>query len=182
MWEYVFNVVLMFLWPKRFSKASTPSKDKGTKPSNIGTSIVDYLKSKGMDSSFANREKLAEQHGIKNYKGTPEQNSLLLEKMQSGAKPVKENKPKENKPKGDMKTSSVVDYLKSINVDSSMANRKKLAKKHGIKNYKGTGPQNDQLLKKLRGYQIAFLYCCRISEFNNIMNKSNQATGCSYYR
>ncbi|NRG48482.1 DUF3597 family protein [Bacillus sp. CRN 9] len=49
-----------------------------------------------------------------------------------------------------MKTTSVVDYLKSINVDSSMANRKKLAQKNGIKNYKGTGPQNDQLLKKLR--------------------------------
>ncbi|MFS0591702.1 M15 family metallopeptidase [Cytobacillus horneckiae] len=134
------------------SKADTPSKDKGTQPSNIATSIVDYLKSKGMDSSFSNREKLAKQHGIDDYEGTPEQNTLLLEKLQSGAKPTETKpKPKPSKPKGDMKTTSVIDYLKSINVDSSMANRKKLAKKHGIKNYKGTGPQNDQLLKKLRG-------------------------------
>lgn len=132
------------------SKADTPSKDKGTQPSNIATSIVDYLKSKGMDSSFANRERLAKQHGIKNYKGTPEQNTLLLEKLQSGAKPIKESKPKETKPKGDMKTTSVVDYLKSINVDSSFANRKKLASKYGIKNYNGTPAQNTKLLRELR--------------------------------
>lgn len=53
-------------------------------------------------------------------------------------------------PKGDMKTGSIVDYLKSIGVDSSSANRKKLAAKHGIKNYTGTAAQNTQLLKELR--------------------------------
>lgn len=109
-------------------------------------SIVDYLKSKGIDSSFSNRKKLASQHGIKNYSGTPAQNLTLLDKMK------KKGTTQTSKPakKGDMKTTSVVDYLKSINVDSSMANRKKLAGKHGIKNYKGTGPQNTQLLNKLR--------------------------------
>lgn len=81
------------------SKASSPSVDKGTQPSNIATSIVDYLKSKGVDSSFTNREKIAKQHGIINYKGTPEQNTLLLEKLQSGVKPVEHSKPKESKPK-----------------------------------------------------------------------------------
>jgi len=55
------------------------------------------------------------------------------------------------KPKGDQKTKSVVGYLKSIGADSSLANRKKLAAKHGIKNYTGTATQNNQLLKKLRG-------------------------------
>lgn len=58
---------------------------------------------------------------------------------------------KPSNPKGDMTTGSIVDYLKSINVDSSSANRKKLAAKHGIKNYTGTPTQNTQLLKKLRG-------------------------------
>ncbi len=53
--------------------------------------------------------------------------------------------------KGDMKTGSIVDYLKSINQDSSFANRKKLAAKYNIENYKGTPIQNTQLLKKLRG-------------------------------
>ncbi|WP_212949424.1 DUF3597 family protein [Siminovitchia terrae] len=50
-----------------------------------------------------------------------------------------------------MQTGSIVDYLKSINVDSSFANRKKLAAKQGIKDYTGTALQNTQLLKKLRG-------------------------------
>lgn len=47
------------------------------------------------------------------------------------------------------KTGSLVDYLKSIGVDSSFANRKRLADKHGIKNYRGTAEQNLQLLNKL---------------------------------
>lgn len=56
-----------------------------------------------------------------------------------------------SKPKGNMKTTSIVDYLKSIGVDSSFANRRKLATKHGIKNYTGTAQQNLTLLKKMRG-------------------------------
>lgn len=53
--------------------------------------------------------------------------------------------------KGDMKTTSIVVYLKSIGVDSSFSNRRKMAAKHGIKNYSGTAQQNLLLLKKLRG-------------------------------
>lgn len=54
--------------------------------------------------------------------------------------------------KGDMKTNSIVDYLKSINVDSSFNNRKRLAEENGIKGYTGTAAQNALLLKKLRGH------------------------------
>ena len=42
------------------------------------TSIVDWLKSQGRDSSFSARKKLAESYGITNYTGTAEQNMLLL--------------------------------------------------------------------------------------------------------
>ena len=41
-------------------------------------SIVDYLKSMGQDSSYANRAQLAAQNGITNYKGTAAQNTQLL--------------------------------------------------------------------------------------------------------
>lgn len=125
---------------KPTEKPTPPSK----KPSGTytGNSIVDYLKSIGTNSSFANRAKLAAQHGIRNYKGTAAQNLDLLNKLRAG-KPAAQ--------KGDMKTNSIVDYLKSIGVDSSFANREKLAAKHGIKNYTGTASQNTQLLKKLRG-------------------------------
>ncbi|MED1125142.1 N-acetylmuramoyl-L-alanine amidase [Bacillus atrophaeus] len=53
--------------------------------------------------------------------------------------------------KGDMKTGSIVDYLKSIGVDASLANRKKLASQYGVKNYSGSAAQNAELLKKMRG-------------------------------
>lgn len=57
-----------------------------------------------------------------------------------------------SKPKGDMETNSIVDYLKSIGVDSSFSNRKKLAAQHGISGYSGTPSQNTLLLKKMRGH------------------------------
>ncbi len=43
-----------------------------------GTSIVDYLKSVGKDSSYSARSQLASQQGITNYTGTAAQNTQLL--------------------------------------------------------------------------------------------------------
>ena len=45
---------------------------------------------------------------------------------------------------------SLVDALKSIGVDSSMTNRKKIAKANGISNYTGTSSQNTKLLNLLK--------------------------------
>lgn len=45
---------------------------------------------------------------------------------------------------------SLVDALKSIGVDSSMNNRKKIAKANGISNYTGTASQNTKLLNLLK--------------------------------
>ena len=45
---------------------------------------------------------------------------------------------------------SLIDALKSIGVDSSMTNRKKIAAKNGIKNYTGTSAQNIRLLAFLK--------------------------------
>jgi GH25 family lysozyme M1 (1,4-beta-N-acetylmuramidase) len=63
--------------------------------SNVGTikivSLIDYMKSKGMDTSFANRAKLAKKYGIANYTGTSAQNLALLSKIQSNTKPAKTN-------------------------------------------------------------------------------------------
>src|SRR5690625_1502899 len=49
-------------------KHSQPAKKPSSKPKNAytGNSIVDYLKSIGVDSSFSNRKKLAQKYGIKN--------------------------------------------------------------------------------------------------------------------
>jgi LysM repeat protein/GH25 family lysozyme M1 (1,4-beta-N-acetylmuramidase) len=68
-----------------------------TKNSTIGVqpvanvSLVDYMKSKGMDSSFANRARLAEAYGITDYQGTAAQNLALLEKLKSGVQPAPVN-------------------------------------------------------------------------------------------
>ncbi|MEK3890261.1 N-acetylmuramoyl-L-alanine amidase [Bacillus sp. FSL K6-3431] len=118
-----------------------PIEKPVTKPVQ-SESVVDYMNSKGMNSGFANRKKLATQYGIKNYSGTAAQNITLLNKLQGGVVV--------NKPKGNQKTTSVVDYLNSIGQDSGFNNRAKLAKKHGIKNYTGTAGQNTALLNKLR--------------------------------
>jgi hypothetical protein len=52
---------------------------------NVNTSIVDYLKSVGQDSSYANRANLAVSLGIINYTGTSEQNIKMLQMMKNQA-------------------------------------------------------------------------------------------------
>ena len=47
------------------------------------TSIVDYLKSQGQDSSYSARKKLAEERGITNYSGTAAQNTQLLNMLRN---------------------------------------------------------------------------------------------------
>ena len=50
-------------------------------------------------------------------------------------------------PKYTGKSVSLVDALKSLKIDSSFANRKKIAVKNGIKAYLGTAKQNTQMLE-----------------------------------
>jgi LysM repeat protein/GH25 family lysozyme M1 (1,4-beta-N-acetylmuramidase) len=62
---------------------------------NVGTigniSLVDYLKSKGMDAFFTARTNLATQYGITDYTGSAAQNLALLSKLQNGIQPAKIN-------------------------------------------------------------------------------------------
>lgn len=48
------------------------------------TSIVDYLKDHGLDSSFESRMRLARSHHIPDYQGTAVQNLQLLNQLQGG--------------------------------------------------------------------------------------------------
>lgn len=47
-------------------------------------SIVEGLKQIGVDSSYANREKIANLNGISNYTGSPEQNTTLINLLKNG--------------------------------------------------------------------------------------------------
>jgi N-acetylmuramoyl-L-alanine amidase len=127
------------------SPSVSTSKPQPTK-SHSSYSVVDYMNSKNMDSSYPNRAKLAAKYGIKGYEGSPEQNLKLLDKLKSEEK---KPAPKPSK-KADMKTNSIIDYLDSIDVNSSFSNRAKLAKANGISGYEGSEEQNLKLLGILR--------------------------------
>jgi hypothetical protein len=63
---------------------------------NTNTSVVDYLKSQGKDSSYSARKKLAQELGIKNYSGTASQNTQMLKTLKSQASSGKTNSGKTN--------------------------------------------------------------------------------------
>ncbi|WP_333811088.1 N-acetylmuramoyl-L-alanine amidase [Timonella senegalensis] len=76
-----------------------PADVPAEKPTHKQSSIVDYLSSRGMDSSFAARAQLAAKFGIKNYTGTASQNLGLIGRLQSGTAPTTPSKPA-SKPTG----------------------------------------------------------------------------------
>jgi len=58
-----------------------------TQQLNVDTSVVDYLKSTGKDSSYSSRASLAKQYGIADYAGSGEQNVALLTALKKGSAP-----------------------------------------------------------------------------------------------
>lgn len=71
--------------PKATAKTTPKTKSKTIKKTNYkGDSIVDGLKSVGVNSSYDNRKKIAQANGIKNYTGTAKQNTELLNKLKKG--------------------------------------------------------------------------------------------------
>ena len=50
---------------------------------NDPNSIMDWFKRHGMDGSYAAREKLFHAMGLKGYRGTPQQNIILLRWLKS---------------------------------------------------------------------------------------------------
>ena len=71
--------------PKATAKTKPKTSTKTIKKTNYkGNSIVDGLKSVGVNSSYDNRKKIAQANGIKNYTGTAKQNTELLNKLKKG--------------------------------------------------------------------------------------------------
>lgn len=130
------------------------------KPTYNGNSIVEALNSIGVDSSFANRKKIAELNSISNYRGSVSQNITLLNLFKSGkliytvSSGIVETPIKTNYLKCTYKGSSLVDALKSIKVDNSFSYRKKLAQANGITGYVGTANQNTKLLNLLKAGKL----------------------------
>ncbi|MCD7845531.1 MAG: hypothetical protein LUG57_06715, partial [Oscillospiraceae bacterium] len=123
------------------------------------SSFVDALKSLGIDSSYSSRKSIAALNGISSYTGTSSQNTTLLKLLKQG-KLVK-SKTASSSPSSSSSTttyyakytgssSSFVDALKSLGIDSSYSNRKSIAALNGISSYTGTSSQNTTLLKLLK--------------------------------
>ena len=71
--------------PKATAKTTPKTNSKTIKKTTYkGNSIVDGLKSVGVNSSYDNRKKIAQANGIKNYTGTASQNTALLNKLKKG--------------------------------------------------------------------------------------------------
>ena len=156
MWQYTSsgkvngisgNVDMDILYRDIFDNRGENNEDRGELPDLSGyngTSIVDGLKSVGYDSSFDSRAKLYAEAGFTDtYKGTAKQNDNLLRVLKGGSLGASYYET-------DYKGLSFVDGLKSIGVDSSFANRKRIAAANGIDNYKGTALQNIKLLNMLK--------------------------------
>lgn len=115
-----------------------------------GVSVVDGLNSVGYDSSFNSRKALYRAVGyIDVYKGTAVQNLKLLNKLKGTTNITSTPKVSYYK-KCSSKYASIVDALKSIGVNSSFSNRKKIAAKNNIKLYVGLPSQNNTMLKLLK--------------------------------
>lgn len=73
--------------PSRSSGSGVGYLKGGTsspKKLNTSTSIVDFLKSTGAPSSYADRKAKANELGISDYRGTADQNVSMLRKLKSG--------------------------------------------------------------------------------------------------
>ncbi|EKJ3974143.1 M15 family metallopeptidase [Listeria monocytogenes] len=67
---------------KGASTSNSPKPSANANTNSLG--LVDYMNLNKLDSSFANRKKLAAKYGIKNYSGTASQNTTLLAKLKAG--------------------------------------------------------------------------------------------------
>ncbi|MBR3898432.1 MAG: hypothetical protein IKJ43_04045 [Bacilli bacterium] len=110
-----------------------------------GTSIVDGLKYSGFDSSFNARKLLYGRLGFTDeYYGTAIQNTNMLNLLRGQSSYYSSS----------YKGLSFVDGLKSIGVDSSFENRKRIAFNNGMTNYTGSAVQNIKLLNLLKNGKL----------------------------
>lgn len=97
------------------------SKPAPKPASNLG--LVDWMNANKMNSSYANRAKLAEQHGIPGYKGTAAQNTALLAKLQGAptSKPAPK-KPKYTLPSGVLRRGAKGQAVRQLQTALNAAN------------------------------------------------------------
>lgn len=118
-----------------------------------GVSISAALDDLGVDSSYANRTKIAAANEISGYRGTAAQNTRMLQLLKQGAL-VDPAVPAASDtlffPSYTGGSPSIVTALDALGVDSSFSYRAQIAAANGIVNYSGSAAQNTSLLQLLR--------------------------------
>lgn len=112
----------------KLTNSSNKSNNSSSSKLNTATSIVDYLKSQGEDSSLSARKQLAKELGISNYTGTAAQNTKMLNMLKNPSKTTTNNKATTNN--------------KNTNKDKGTTNNKNTNKDKGTTNNKPTPTNN----------------------------------------
>lgn len=148
-----------FLTGVKITKEVIVEKETDYTTTNINFNIGDKVRVKKTAKNYATGQPIAPFVKGSIYKVAGKgSNRMRLSDINSWVKTsdleLIEDKPTISKPKTPAKTtytgSSIVDYLVSIKVDSSIGNRRKLANQYGIKGYTGTAAQNTLLLNAMR--------------------------------
>ena len=132
--------------------APAPNTGANYFPVYTGTSgsINTSLNAIGVDNSYAYREKIAAANNISNYRGTPAQNTQMVNLLKHG-KLIRPNGTANNYfPAYRGSATSVAPALKQMGVDNSYAYRCKIAAANSFIGYRGTAAQNTQMLNLLK--------------------------------
>ena len=129
-------------------------------------SISTALKSVGVNNSYSYRARIAAKNNITAYKGSASQNTLMLKYLKAGTLLNPDYKeptsaPSTNRndssiyyPRYTGKSSSLVDALNSLGINSSYDFRCKIAERNGIENYRGESRQNAKILSLLKDAKL----------------------------
>ena len=121
-------------------------------PAYSGTSgsINAALSAIGVDNSYSYREKIAAVNGITGYRGTPAQNTQMVNLLKKG-KLIKPTGSDGNYfPAYTGNATSIAPALKQMGIDNSYTYRSKVAAANSFVGYKGTAAQNTQMLNLLK--------------------------------
>lgn len=113
-------------------------------------SINAALNAIGVDNSYAYREKIAAANGITGYRGTPAQNTQMVNLLKAGKLIRPDSAASKYFPAYTGSAASIAPALKQMGVDSSYAYRCKIAAANNFTGYRGTAAQNTQMLKLLK--------------------------------
>ena len=113
-------------------------------------SINAALNAIGVDNSYAYREKIAAANGITGYRGTPAQNTQMVNLLKAGKLIRPDSAASKYFHAYTGNATSIAPALKQLGVDNSYAYRCKIAAVNGFTGYRGTAAQNTQMLRLLK--------------------------------